>query len=94
MKESLQKTLVIGISSAGNSKNICLALDYALSKGLKAALICASYPKIEGRYNKNAANNAKDHLKRLTEPKNLKRPLRHLRHFILPVGWIEKYWKE
>ena len=49
---------------------------------------------IEGRYNKNAANNAKDHLKRLTEPKNLKRPLRHLRHFILPVGWVEKYWKE
>ena len=52
LRESLQKTLVIGISSAGNSKNICLALDYALTKGLKAALICASYPKIDGNYNK------------------------------------------
>jgi len=52
LKESLQKTLIIGISSAGNSKNICLALDYALNKGLKAALICASFPKIAGDYNK------------------------------------------
>ena len=54
------------------------------------------YPShaIEGKYNKNAANNAKDHLKSITEPKNLKKPLRHLRHFILPVDWIEKYWRE
>tara|TARA_B100001989_G_scaffold85898_1_gene59623 strand:- start:1863 stop:2471 length:609 start_codon:yes stop_codon:yes gene_type:complete len=49
--ENLSKTMLIGISSAGNSKNICLALDYALSKGLKAGLICASSPKIEGNYN-------------------------------------------
>ncbi|WP_201556114.1 glycosyl transferase [Psychrobacter sp. 72-O-c] len=49
---------------------------------------------ISGRYNPNAANNIKDHLKRIKEPKNLKKPLRHLRHFILPVDWIEKYWKE
>jgi hypothetical protein len=49
---------------------------------------------ISGRYNPNAADNIKDHLKRIKEPKNLKKPLRHLRHFILPVDWIEKYWKE
>ena len=56
IKESLQKTLIIGISSAGNSKNICLALDYALDKGLKSALICASQPKIQGKYNKISLN--------------------------------------
>ncbi len=49
--ENLSQTMLIGISSAGNSKNICLALDYALSKGLKAGLICASSPKIQGSYN-------------------------------------------
>lgn len=50
-EESLGKTMIIGISSGGNSKNICLALDYALEKGLKSALICASNPKIKGNYN-------------------------------------------
>lgn len=49
---------------------------------------------IEGRYDSKSANNAIDHLKRLKEPKNLKRPLRHLRHFILPVDWVEEYWQE
>lgn len=49
---------------------------------------------IEGRYDKKSANNAKDHLKRLKDPKNLKHPLRHLRHFILPVDWVEEHWKE
>lgn len=49
---------------------------------------------ISGRYHPNAADNIKDHLKRIKEPKNLKSPLRHLRHFILPVNWVEKYWKE
>ena len=56
MDESLKQTMIIGISSAGTSKNICLALDYALDKGLKAALICASFPKIEGKYNKVSLN--------------------------------------
>lgn len=51
LPEALAKTMVIGISSAGSSKNICLALDYALDKGLSAGLICASYPKIKGNYN-------------------------------------------
>lgn len=51
LDESLKNTMLIGISSAGNSKNICLALDYALEKGLKSALICASTPKIKGNYN-------------------------------------------
>lgn len=49
---------------------------------------------ISGRYHPNAADNIKDHLKRIKESKNLKSPLRHLRHFILPVNWVEKYWKE
>lgn len=49
---------------------------------------------ISGRYHPNAADNIKDHLKRIKEPKNLKKPLSHLRHFILPVNWVEKYWKE
>jgi len=56
MDESLKRTMIIGISSAGSSKNICLALDYALQKGLKAALICASFPKIEGQYNRISLN--------------------------------------
>lgn len=51
LPEALEKTMIIGISSAGTSKNICLALDYALDKGLSAGLICASYPKIKGNYN-------------------------------------------
>lgn len=51
LPESLAKTMIIGISSAGSSKNICLALDYALEKGLSAGLICASFPKITGYYN-------------------------------------------
>ena len=51
LPQALEKTMIIGISSAGTSKNICLALDYALKKGLSAGLICASYPKIKGSYN-------------------------------------------
>tara|TARA_B100001093_G_scaffold515769_1_gene592902 strand:- start:1869 stop:2477 length:609 start_codon:yes stop_codon:yes gene_type:complete len=51
LPEALEKTMIIGISSAGTSKNICLALDYALNKGLSAGLICASFPKIKGNYN-------------------------------------------
>ncbi len=51
LPEALSKTMLIGISSAGTSKNICLALDYALDKGLSAGLICASFPKIKGIYN-------------------------------------------
>ena len=49
--ESRSKTLLIGVSSSGYSKNICLALDHALEMDCKAALISAQTPKIAGKYN-------------------------------------------
>ncbi len=49
--KQLQKTMIIGVSSSGYSKNICLALDYAIELGCKAVLISAKKPQIEGRYN-------------------------------------------
>jgi len=49
--DQLSKIMIIGVSSSGYSKNICLALDEALNKGCKAALISAQEPKISGRYN-------------------------------------------
>ncbi len=45
------KTMLIGVSSSGYSKNICLALDHALEMGCKACLISALEPKINGSYN-------------------------------------------
>ena len=50
-EEHIKDSLLIGVSSSGFSKNICLALDYALSKSCKAALISATEPKIKGNYN-------------------------------------------
>ena len=47
----LNKSMIIGLSSSGYSKNICTALDYAVDKGLKAWLISAQEPKILGKYN-------------------------------------------
>ena len=47
----VEESLIIGVSSSGYSKNICLALDYAQSKSCKAALISANIPKIKGSYN-------------------------------------------
>ena len=49
-KESINNIMIIGISSSGLSKNICKALEYANSRGLKTALITASPPKISGNY--------------------------------------------
>ena len=43
--------MLIGVSSSGDSKNICLALDLALEKGCKACLISARKPLITGNYN-------------------------------------------
>ena len=48
---TLSKSMIIGISSSGYSKNICTALDYAVEKGIKAWLISAKEPKIKGSYN-------------------------------------------
>lgn len=50
-EQHITDSLLIGVSSSGYSKNICLALDYALSKNCKAALISARSPKISGSYN-------------------------------------------
>ena len=47
----INKTLMIGVSSSGFSKNICLALDHAMKVGCKTALITATMPKISGTYN-------------------------------------------
>tara|TARA_B100000242_G_scaffold124592_1_gene87755 strand:- start:24766 stop:25383 length:618 start_codon:yes stop_codon:yes gene_type:complete len=48
--ELITKTMIIGVSSSGYSKNICLALDLALEMGCKACLISAKEPKIKGKY--------------------------------------------
>lgn len=50
-QESLSKIMLIGISSSGYSKNICMALDEADKLGCKTALISAQTPKITGNYN-------------------------------------------
>ena len=49
--ELLRKTMLIGVSSSGYSKNICTALDHAIEMGCKACLISAQKPKIAGSYN-------------------------------------------
>ena len=49
--EAMQKTMLIGVSSSGVSKNICLALDHALNSGMKTLLISAQSPQISGSYN-------------------------------------------
>ena len=51
-KDLISKTMLIGVSSSGFSKNICLALDFALEQGCKACLISAKEPYIKGNYNK------------------------------------------
>ncbi len=48
---NLEKSMVIGISSSGYSRNICTALDYASEKGLRSWLISANKPKIKGNFN-------------------------------------------
>jgi DNA-binding MurR/RpiR family transcriptional regulator len=47
----LEKTMLIGVTSSGYSKNICVALEHALALGCKASLISALEPKISGTYN-------------------------------------------
>lgn len=48
--------MLIGVSSSGFSRNICLALDHALNNGLKCLLISAQQPQISGDYNKIILN--------------------------------------
>ena len=54
--ELINKTMLIGVSSSGYSKNICLALDLALEMGCKVCLISAKEPKLKGNYNKVILN--------------------------------------
>ena len=49
--ELRKKTLLIGVSSSGYSKNICHALSHALESNCNAALISAQTPMISGSYN-------------------------------------------
>jgi phosphoheptose isomerase len=49
--DAMQHTMLIGVSSSGVSKNICLALDHAVDNGMRALLISAQPPKIGGEYN-------------------------------------------
>ena len=49
--EAMEKTMLIGVSSSGISKNICLALDHASTSGMRTLLISAQPPKIPGSYN-------------------------------------------
>ena len=50
-QDQLSQIMLIGISSSGYSKNICMALDEADKLGCKTALISAQEPKIKGNYN-------------------------------------------
>ena len=50
-QDLIANTMLIGVSSSGYSKNICIALDLALEKGCKACLISAREPKLKGNYN-------------------------------------------
>lgn len=49
--ELKSKTMLIGVSSSGRSKNICMALDHAIMQGMKALLISSTKPHISGSYN-------------------------------------------
>ena len=50
-QQNKNETMLIGVSSSGYSKKICLALNLAIENNLKALLISAQKPKIEGEYN-------------------------------------------
>ena len=49
--QNKEETMIIGVSSSGYSKNICLALELAKENNLKTLLISAQEPKILGTYN-------------------------------------------
>lgn len=50
-QDHINRTMLIGVSSSGYSKNICTALSLAHELGCKTALFSAQLPKIEGPYN-------------------------------------------
>ena len=50
-EQNKRESMIIGVSSSGYSKNICLALDLAIENNFKTLLISAQKPKIKGDYN-------------------------------------------
>ncbi len=50
-EKNKRETMLIGVSSSGYSKNICLALNLAIENNIQTLLISAQKPKIEGKYN-------------------------------------------
>jgi len=50
-EQNKAESMLIGVSSSGYSKNICLALNLAIENNFKALLISAQKPKIIGDYN-------------------------------------------
>lgn len=50
-EQNKNETMLIGVSSSGYSKNICLALNLASENNMKTLLISAQEPKIKGNYN-------------------------------------------
>ena len=49
--QNKSETMLIGVSSSGYSKNICLALNLALENNMKTLLISAQKSRIKGEYN-------------------------------------------
>ena len=49
--QNKKESMIIGVSSSGYSKNICLALNLAMENEFKTLLISAQKPKIKGDYN-------------------------------------------
>ncbi len=49
--QNKEESMLIGVSSSGYSKNICLALNLAMENNMKTLLISAQEPKIKGDYN-------------------------------------------
>ena len=55
-QENILNTMLIGVSSSGYSKNICLALEHAEKYKMKTLLISARKPSIKGSYNQVILN--------------------------------------
>ena len=49
--QNKEESMIIGVSSSGYSKNICLALNLAMENNMKTLLISAQKSKIKGDYN-------------------------------------------
>ncbi len=50
-EQNKSESMLIGVSSSGYSKNICMALNLAMENNCKTLLISAKEPQIKGDYN-------------------------------------------